>query len=566
MNMRQLLEQRLDDALVRIGVAGAGAQVATAARPEFGDYQANGMMGAAKREGRKPRELAQAVVAAATLDDIVEAPEIAGPGFINLRLRPEFLSSALGTALAGPAPETQTIVIDYSAPNLAKEMHVGHLRSTILGDAMARILDHLGHDVIRQNHLGDWGTQFGMLLAHLEETGAASDELADLEQFYVAAKQRFDSDVEFADRARRRVVALQSGDPDTHALWRQFIDISVAHCDAVYRRLDVTLRHTHIRGESAYNDDIPEVLEQLRKQGLLEESQGAQCVYLDQFKARDGEPLPLIVRKSDGGYLYASTDLAAVRYRCRTLRADRVLYVVGTEQSLHFQQVFAVARRAGFCSEQTSLEHIQHGSILGKDGRKFSTREGGTVKLVALLDEAEQRAYTLVSEKSPGLDEAERRNIAHAVGIGALKYADLSKNRISNYVFDWDQMLSFDGNTAPYLQYAYTRIRSLFRRGGVDPATLEGEPAISEEPERQLAVNLMRLQEVLEQVVVDVMPSHLCTYLHALAASYMQFYERCPVLSAGQAQRRSRLLLCRRTADTLQLGLRLLGIETVERM
>jgi arginyl-tRNA synthetase len=567
MNLRRVLESRLDAALRAAGVSQGSAQLAPAARPEFGDYQANGIMAAAKRSGRNPRELAAAVIDAAQLDDMAAAVEIAGPGFINVRLRDSFMAATLASgALLEAEPERRRIVVDYSSVNLIKEMHVGHLRSTIIGDALCRIFEALGHDVVRQNHVGDWGTQFGMVLAYLDETGASSELLADLEEFYIAAKRRFDADVDFAHRARQRVVALQSGDPETLRLWRRFIEISLSHCDAVYRRLGVSLRREHVHGESAYNDDLPQIVDALRQRGLLEESQGAKCVFLDEFKGRDGSPLPVIVQKSDGGYLYATTDLAGVRYRCGTLHADRVLIVVGAEQNLHLRQVFAVAGRAGFSSAECRLEHVAFGMMLGRDGRKFSTREGGAVKLLALLDEAEERAFALVTSKNPEVAEAERRAIARVVGVGALKYADLSKNRTSNYTFDWDQMLSFEGNTAPYLQYAYTRIQSLFRRAGTAPEALSAAPQIVDATERQLALNLLRLQEVVEQAAEDAMPHYLCTHLYELAASYMQFYERCPVLTAEAARRDSRLTLCRRTAEALQTGLSLLGIDTIDRM
>jgi arginyl-tRNA synthetase len=506
-------------------------------------------------------------VAAARLDDLAAKVDVAGPGFINVTLRDDYLARRLrDAALITPVPQLQTIVVDYSSVNLIKEMHVGHLRSTIIGDALCRIFEALGHTVIRQNHVGDWGTQFGMVLAHLEDTGASSELLSDLERFYIDAKQRFDADVDFAQRARQRVVALQSGDPDTLHLWRRFIEISLSHCDAVYARLGVTLRREDIHGESAYNDDLPQIVADLDAQGLLEDSQGAKCVFLDEFTGRDGSPLPVIVQKSDGGYLYATTDLAGVRYRCGKLHADRVLIVVGAEQNLHLRQVFALARRAHFARPECSLEHVPFGNMLNKDGRKFSTRAGGAVKLMDLLDEAEERAFALVTSKSPDTPDADRRAIARVVGIGALKYADLSKNRTTNYVFDWNQMLSFDGNTAPYLQYAYSRICSLFRRADIERMTFEAEPAIGEAPERELALNLLRLQEVIEQAAQDAMPHYLCTHLYALAASYMQFYERCPVLTADPAVRLGRLALCKRTADALAAGLGLLGIETVERM
>ena len=568
MSLRALLAARVGDALAAAGAAGAAALVAPATRPEFGDYQANGVMAAAKSLRRNPRELAALVVDHLDLTDIAEDVTVAGPGFINVRLSPAFLSARLGSGgpLLEQAGALQTIVVDYSAPNLAKEMQVHHLRSTIIGDAVARVLQRLGHHVIRQNHVGDWGTQFGMLVAHLDEIGTSTDLLADLERFYQAARLRFEQDPEFADRARRRVVALQSGDPDARASWRRFIEVSLEHCEAVYRRLGVLLEPGDLMAESAYNDDLASIVATMEQEGLVTVSDGAKCVLLDTFRGRDGAPLPLIVQKSDGGYLYMTTDLAAARHRCHRLHADRVLYFVDARQAPHFQQVFAVAKRAGFAGERCRLEHCAFGMMLGKDGRPFKTRAGDGTRLTELLDEAEQRAFALVSEKNPSLTESDRREVARAVGIGAVKYSDLSKNRTTDYVFDWGQMLSFDGDTAPYLQYAYTRIRSLFRRGAVDASTLTGAPRIEAPAERSLAVSLLRFQEVVDQVAEDASPHHLCAYLRDLAAAYMQFYEQCPVLNAEPATRTSRLVLCRKVADTLHHGLGLLGIETVERM
>ena len=567
-NLRALLDERVRAAMIAAGVQNPVAAITPAARPEFGDYQANGVMQAAKRTGRNPRELAAEVVANLDLAGIAERVDIAGPGFINIRLSDALLAEAANpaTPLLTAVAQPKTMVVDYSAPNLAKEMHVGHLRSTIIGDAVVRVLSESGHRVIRQNHVGDWGTQFGMLLAYLEETGNASEVLTDLEQFYQAAKRRFDADPAFAERARAQVVALQSGDARTNALWRRFIDISMSHCEAVYSRLGVSLSRADVHAESAYNDELADIVRALDEAGLLTISEGAKCVFLDEFKAKDGTAQPVIVQKSDGGYLYSTTDLAAVRYRSKTLHADRVLYFVDARQSLHFRQIFAVARRAGFVAPNTTLEHHPFGVMLGKDGRPFRSRDGGLVKLVELLDEAQQRAYELVTSKNPALSEDERRDIARAVGIGAVKYADLSKHRTSDYVFDWDTMLAFDGNTAPYLQYAYTRIVSLFRRGQIWAEQIEGRVSIGEPSERALALTLARFQEIVDDVAADALPHYLCGYLYELAARYMQFYEQCPVLNAEESVRTSRLLLCRRAADTMKRGLSLLGIDTVERM
>ncbi len=567
MNLKQLLNDRIAAALEACLGEPAPAVVQTAARPEFGDYQANGIMGAAKRAGRKPRDLAQLVVDSADLDGIAANLEIAGPGFINITVDDGLLARALDEhPLIEPVAAPQTIVVDYSCPNLAKEMHVGHLRSTIIGDAMARLLEALGHRVVRQNHVGDWGTQFGMLLTFLDETGADSELLGDLENFYRQAKVRFDSDADFAERSRRAVVDLQRGDPETRRRWQRFIEISLSHCNEIYRRLGASLGPEHVMAESAYNDDLAAVIADLDARGLLEESQGARCVFLDEFTGKDGEVLPLIVQKTDGGYLYATTDLAAIRHRAGTLQADRVLYFTDARQALHFRQVFAVAERAGFTRPGMTLEHHPFGAMLGTDGKPFKTRTGDVVKLVALLDEAESRALAEVRERNGELSDAEQRAVARVVGIGAVKYADLSKNRTSDYVFDWNQMLSFDGNTAPYLLYAYSRIRSVFRRGGIDEAVLAGSIRLEAPEEHALAVTLARLQETVEQVAVEGLPHLLCGYLYDLATQFMRFYEACPILGADPAIRDSRLLLSRRTAETLRTGLGLLGIETVERM
>ena len=570
MNLKRLLTERLEAALASAGADGAQAIVGPATRPEFGDYQANGAMAAAKRLKRRPQDLAGASIEAADLDGVASRAAVTGPGFISLTID----DSLLARALTGPMVETvpsQRVVIDYSHPNLAKEMQVHHLRSTIIGDAVARVLEALGHTVIRQNHIGDWGTQFGRLVAHLDDIGEDADRLADLEGFYAQASKRFDDDADFADRARQAVVNLQNGDGATLRRWQRYIDISMSHCQAVYDALGVSLRPEHVRGESAYNADLDGIIQDLSAKHLLTESDGALCVfpdrvsakYADQFKAKDGRSVPVIVRKSDGGYLYHSTDLAALRYRADTLNAERVLYIVDARQALHFRQLFALADVAGY-GAGVSFEHHPFGTMLGQDGRPFKTRQGGGTRLLDLVEEAKTRARALVEAKNPALSDTEMDDVAQAVGIGAVKYADLSKNRTSDYVFDWDAMLSFDGNTAPYLQYAYARIMSLFARGDVDLSTLTGPPAVNAREEHGLALQLARFQETLELVADSVMPHHLCTYLHELASAFMRFYESCPVL--GSDAEASRLLLCARTAQTLRSGLDLLGIETIDRM
>ncbi|MEM9623410.1 MAG: arginine--tRNA ligase [Pseudomonadota bacterium] len=565
MQIKQTLGEHIQAAFAQIGLEGP-ALIQGAAREEFGDYQANGVMAAAKRAGRNPREVAADVVQALDMEGIASQVEIAGPGFLNITLDPEFLAKTQAAKIH-PASPSQTVVTDYSAPNLAKEMHVGHLRTTIIGDSVARILEAQGHQVIRQNHVGDWGTQFGMLLTYLNDTGDDSNELADLEDFYRAAKTRFDEDEDFQARSREAVVRLQAGDKDALAMWQRFIDISMSHCQEIYDRLEVTLLPEHIRGESQYNNDLPQVINDLRGQGLLTESDGAQCVFLDEFKSKKGDILPVIVQKSDGGYLYATTDLAAIRYRTGTLHADRVLYFTDARQALHFRQVFAVAEAAGFNHSHASLEHMPFGSMLGADGKPFKTRAGGVVKLAELLDEAEQRAATLLRANNPDLADEDVRSASRIIGIGAVKYADLSKNRNSDYVFDWDQMISFEGNTAPYLQYAYARIQSLFAKGGVDVAALPATTVSVEEPERRLAVTIAGFDDALQQVTEEGFPHFLCGYLYDLASRFSQFYDHCPILQGADDKTRTRrLVLARQTAETLQQGLALLGIGVVQRM
>ncbi|HEX6591031.1 MAG TPA: arginine--tRNA ligase [Moraxellaceae bacterium] len=540
-----------------------------------GDWATNLALMSAKVAGKKPRDVAEAIVAALPASTLVSKVEIAGPGFINFFLAEDFLGSQLQAALRDarlniPAAATpQTVVVDYSGPNLAKEMHVGHLRSTIIGDAVVRTLEFLGHKVVRQNHVGDWGTQFGMLIAYLEEQPAANNDaaLADLEVFYRAAKKRFDESEDFANRARALVVALQGGDPACLEKWREFTRISLKHCLEVYERLGVSLGAGDVRGESAYNNDLAVVVAELAGKGLLRESEGAQCVFLDEFKNKEGEPLPVIVQKADGGYLYATSDLAALRYRQQTLGASRILYFVDQRQALHFQQIFAVAKLAGFVKAETELAHLGFGTMNGPDGKPFKTRDGGTVKLIDLLDEAEQRALDLVREKNPEQDEATLRTIAGTVGIASVKYADLSKNRSSDYIFNFDQMLSFEGNTAPYLLYAYTRVASIFRKADINPDTLSGDLLVQAEQEQELGNKLLQFGEVLDAVTQKGLPNLLCNYLYELAGTFSSFYENCPVLSAeSEALKQSRLQLSWLTARTLKTGLALLGISTLERM
>ncbi|WP_432822958.1 arginine--tRNA ligase [Trichloromonas sp.] len=542
-----------------------------------GDLATNLAMISAKAAKKNPRQLAAELIEQLPASPLVLKAEIAGPGFINFYLNPDWLAGQIEIALGDPRLDVmlsalpQTVVVDYSSPNLAKEMHVGHLRSTVIGDAVSRTLEFLGHKVIRHNHVGDWGTQFGMLLAHMEEVRRAGGEirmqLSDLELFYREAKGRFDASAEFADRARQLVVELQSGDAYCNQLWREFLEISLSHCQQIYDRLNVALTRDDVVGESFYNDDLSRVIEDLTAAGLLVEDQGARCVFLDEFKGKDDEPLPMIVQKKDGGFLYATTDLAAIRYRLRTLNADRVLYFVDHRQSLHFQQLFAVARKAGFAGAAVSLEHMAFGTVMGEDGKPFKTRSGGVAKLTDLLDEAEARAYALVKDKNPEMPDAELRSIGRVVGIASVKYADLSKNRTSDYVFSFDQMLSFEGNTAPYLLYAYTRVASIFRRGEIDENQLQGRVRLEEEIEKDLAGKLVQFAEVVNRVAEKGWPHLLCGYLYELSGIFSSFYQSCPVLVCEDAEtRNSRLKLSLLTARTLRQGLNLLGIETLERM
>ena len=670
MNLYQTVEREAAAAFAAAGIADSPVVLQPTKNAEHGDFQINGVMGAAKKAKQNPRELAQKVAEALAGNAVIESAEVAGPGFINLRLRPEFLAqnihAALNDARFGIAKtdKPQTVVIDYSSPNLAKEMHVGHLRSSIIGDSISRVLEFMGNTVIRQNHVGDWGTQFGMLVAYLveQQKDNAAFELADLEQFYRAAKVRFDEDPAFADTAREYVVKLQGGDETVLALWKQFVDISLSHAQAVYDTLGLKLRPEDVAGESKYNDDLQPVVDDLVQKGLAVEDDGAKVVFLDEFKNKEGEPAAFIVQKQGGGFLYASTDLACLRYRVGTLHADRLLYVVDHRQALHFEQLFTTSRKAGYLPEDVKAEFIGFGTMMGKDGKPFKTRSGDTVKLVDLLTEAVERATALVKEKNPrnemedwadlandvlqdirdveesyveesykefdkymeelgfepdknGIsniqhssqsndkelekikenllqvakdtksliisDDGELRSrrspeyyseparkdiakIARAVGIGAVKYADLSKNRTSDYVFDWDAMLSFEGNTAPYLQYAYTRVQSVFRKAGEWDATA---PTVLTEPlEKQLATELLKFEDVLQSVADTAYPHYLAAYLYQTATLFSRFYEACPILKSEGATRNSRLQLAKLTGDTLKQGLELLGIDVLDVM
>lgn len=578
MNLHTVLLEKFKAAIVAIGAPeNSPAPLSKSTRPEFGEYQFNGAMALAKVLREKPRDIAQKIVDAVDLDGIADKLDIAGPGFINIHLKPQWMAAQLENAGRDPRlgieQETQqTVVIDYSAPNLAKEMHVGHLRSTIIGDAVVKTFEFMGHRVIRQNHMGDWGTQFGMLLAHLNDKLAANEvaetALSDLEDFYRAAKVRFDEEEGFADRAREYVVKLQSGDAQCMELWQQFIDVSVAHSEEVYDKLNVSLAREDIMGESAYNDDLPNVLSDLKEKGIVVEDQGAQVVFLDELADKEGNPAAYIMQKSGGGYLYSTTDQAAIRYRCGKLGANRTLIFTDARQALHFKQTEIVARKAGFIEPEQRYEHCPFGMMLGKDGKPFKTRSGTTVKLADLLDEAVERAEVLIGQRDSTWSEAEKKEIARKVGIGAVKYSDLSKNRTTDYVFDWDTMLSFEGNTAPYLQYAYTRVKSIFRKANVSPEDLQATIAIDAPQEHALAVKLLQYVESINQVTQDATPHVLCTYIYELASLFMSFYEACPILKEGidEPVKQSRLMLASMTAKTLKSAMDLLGIETMENM
>ncbi|MGO8825572.1 MAG: arginine--tRNA ligase [Acidimicrobiales bacterium] len=540
------------------------------------DFQANGALALAKQVGRPPRQVAEEVVAAASLDDICSEVEVSGPGFINLTLSDGFVAGQLAALSADPrlgvaeVERPETIVIDYSAPNVAKEMHVGHLRSTLIGDALARVLGFLGHDVRRENHIGDWGTPFGMLIEHLIDVGGAEDaesfSVRDLNEFYAAARRQFDSDPDFAERSRRRVVLLQSGDEETLRLWRIFVAESMRHAREVYDLLGVLLTEADTVGESFYNPLLPVVVEELSAKGLLVEDDGALCVFPEGFENRNGEPLPLIVRKSDGGYGYPATDLACVRDRTGRIGATRLVYVVGAEQSLHLRLVFAVAALADYLPDVSAAVHVAFGLVLGTDGKKLASRSGGSERLVDLLAEGIERAEAALKERSSDLSPERQAATAHALGVGAVKYADLSTERGRDYVFDWDRMLAFEGDTGPYLQYAHARIRSIFRRAEVAPPA-PGSPLLLGEPaERALALELLRFAEAVEVTAETYSPSKLCTYLFDLATAFTGFYEACRVLVDDEAVRSSRLGLCDLTARVLEQGLSLLGIEAPEQM
>ncbi|HEU5159515.1 MAG TPA: arginine--tRNA ligase [Streptosporangiaceae bacterium] len=554
---------------------------------QFADFQANVALPLAKRLGSKPRDVASELARHLDVADVCAEVEVSGPGFINMTLRDDWIAARTEAMLADerlgvPRVDRPLIMpVDYSAPNVAKEMHVGHLRTTVVGDAFSRTAEFRGHTVIRQNHVGDWGTQFGMLIEHLLDVGEDSPEAerskTEPNVFYQAARAKFDADPAFAERARGRVVLLQGGDADTLRLWRELVDLSTSYFERVYDRIGITLTEDDLAGESMYKDMLGDVCDELERKGIATMSEGALCVFLDGFTGREGKPVPLIIRKSDGGYGYATTDLAALRYRALTLHADRVIYVIGAAQALHLRMVFETARRAGWLADGTEPFHAAIGNVLGADGKLLRTRSGESVKLSALVDEAIERAEKVIADRD--YDDAARREIAQAVGIGAMKYADLSVARDSEYVFDWDRMLALQGNTGPYLQYAVARIRSIFRRAGLADAeagadagadvdaAVTGPIVIGHPAERALALHLLGFGGAIDALIADVTPHKLCAYIFALADAFTTFYENCPVLRApDEPTRASRLALCAVTLRTLVTGLGLLGVPTPERL
>ncbi len=562
--LNQIIKEALDSANIKTE---EDITISDATKVEFGDYQFNGAMKLARTLRRNPREIALDIIEHIDTNTLISKVEVAGAGFINIWIDNSWLSKELTKIIddnrigVGVVENKERVVVDYSGPNMAKQMHVGHLRSTIIGDTLATLFSFLGHEVIAQNHIGDWGTQFGMLIAYLEELGEDNkrQNLQDLEQFYRDAKVRFDESQEFANRAREYVVKIQQGDTHCLRLWREFIDVSLGHCEEVYSKLGVKLTKDDVRAESFYNPMLPKVIDTLKDRGLLVESNGAKCVFLD------NSDTPIIVQKSDGGYLYATTDLAGLEFRAKELKADRISYVVDARQSEHFKQIFTIAREANIVSPNIKLEHIAFGTMMDKSGRPFKTRDGGTVKLIDLLDEAVLRAKETIKDRDSYSNSKDLDNVARAIGIGAIKYADLSINRESNYLFSWDKMLSFDGNTALYMQYAYARIASIFRRYNQE---LNGKIVISDELEHRLALMILKFEDTLLKASENGYPHIITSYLYDLVTLFMKFYENNPILkdNIDRDTQISRLLLSKLTANTIKKGLEILGIEVVDRI
>ena len=572
------VEQRIAAAFAKVGGAAAVGIDTAVRQSDRADAQVNGSLALAKAMGLTPREVALKVLEVVDLKDICSDAQVAGPGFINLTFKNEFLARELMASSTGKklgvrsATKPRKVLIDYSAPNVAKEMHVGHLRSTVIGDALVRMLTYVGNEVVRENHVGDWGTPFGMLIEHLVDLGEthAAEELSvgDLDSFYRSARKKFDESETFQTRARTRVVALQSGDAETLRLWKLLVAESNRYFQKIYRTLGVLLEPTDVMGESAYNKLLPEVVTRLGALGIMTKSDGADVVFPEGFTNRENQPLPLIIRKTDGGYNYATSDLACVIDRVERIDAELLLYVVGAPQAQHLQMIAAVSTQAGWLKAPREMVHVSFGNVLGADKKMLKTRSGDTVKLDALLTEAVERAAKAVAEKNPDLTAEAQAEIARIVGIGAVKYADLSTDRIKDYTFDWDRMLSFDGNTSPYLQYAHARICSIFRRANVERASVRNfEPTISHVAERELAMKVLQFDSALWDTLDKYSPHRLCTYLYDLATSFSSFYEQCPVLKAeNENEKNSRLMLCDLTARVMQAGLEVLGIESPEQM
>ena len=567
MKIKLKLTRIIENALKDADIKADDIVISDATKPEFGDYQFNGVMKLAKILKQNPRQIATRVIEHIDTTGIIKKVEVAGPGFINIWLDNGWLS-AQATAIVnddrvgvGYFSSNQKVVIDYSGPNMAKQMHVGHLRSTIIGDTLANLLEFLGDEVIRQNHIGDWGTQFGMLIAYLEErdTDGNTQELKDLEQFYKDAKVRFDQSQEFANKAREYVVKIQSGDEHCLRLWQSFIDASLGHCEEVYSKLGVKLTRDDVRAESFYNPQLPKVIQTLEEQGLLTLSDGAKCVFLEDWDT------PVIVQKGDGGYLYATTDLAGLEFRAKELKANRICYVVDARQGQHFKQVFAIAKQANMVDESVKLEHIGFGTMMDKGGKPFKTRDGGVIKLIDLLDEAVVRAKASIKERD-AYSQEELDNIANVVGIGAVKYADLSINRESNYIFSWDKMLSFEGNTSLYMQYAYARIQSILRK--YNQEEIKGDIIISDETEHRLALMILKFEDTLIKASIDATPHTITSYLYDVVTLFMKFYESNPILKGGIEEeiKISRLQLAKLTASVIEKSLDILGIRVVDKI
>lgn len=589
MSLKAEIVAKLIHAMHDVGLSSNDPIVKVSSKPEFGDYQANFAMGLAKERGENPRVLAQKVVEHLDLGDTFEKVEVAGPGFINLHLKPEFIAKELQSfgsdeRLGVPKLDNpEVVVVDYGGPNVAKEMHVGHLRSLVIGDAIVRVLDFMGNTVIRQNHIGDWGTQFGMLIQNILDQNQQSShaEISDLNVMYQAAKQRYDSDEDFAKRARERVVLLQAGDQETLALWQKLVEQSKTHFTKIYHDLSVCLEDNDYKGESWYNPRLPVIVKELADKKLAEQSEGATVVFLEGFVDKDNKPMPFIIQKSDGGYLYATTDLAAINYRLNELHADRLIYVIDARQSQHMSMLFATARKAGWVKDDVRLEHAAFGSVLGEDHRPFKTRSGETVKLRELLEESEQKAFTILKERRKDLKQGQIEAICQWIAIAAIKYGDLSSDRVKDYVFSWERILSFEGNSAPYIFNSYARIRSIFWKEHIDDSenkTVTGflhknikndmNPLLINEPsEKKLALKLLMFPEVILLMANDLAPHHLCHYLFDLSGNFHSFYENCPILKVDNPQLKiSRLLLCAITREVLRKGLELLGLRTIENL